>query len=137
MERRYGWGGLGKGGGDVIALHQPYQENISGGHVTLVGETMGLMKMTANLFKLFNRKKRYYPGDGGFGEPGGDGGGGCGSGGCSTGVCGGCGCPCKRSRPRPRNIWLKPHVKKVYWRPRNYGRRRHHWWLRRFVVLEF
>uniref|UniRef100_A0A915NYD5 Uncharacterized protein n=1 Tax=Meloidogyne floridensis TaxID=298350 RepID=A0A915NYD5_9BILA len=72
---------------------------------------------------IIDRKKRHI--GSGFGDGGGDGGGGCGCTPGQTGVSCGCGC-CESpsmKRPRPRNYWRRPYVRKLYRRP-HYIRRR-------------
>uniref|UniRef100_A0A914KHB3 Candidate secreted effector n=1 Tax=Meloidogyne incognita TaxID=6306 RepID=A0A914KHB3_MELIC len=85
---------------------------------------------------IIDRKKRHI--GSGFGDGGGDGGGGCGCTPGQTGVSCGCGC-CESpsmKRPRPRNYWRRPYVRKLYRRP-HYIRRRPYWWRRRYLVIEY
>nr|CAD2187900.1 unnamed protein product [Meloidogyne enterolobii] len=79
------------------------------------------------------RTKRYPVGDG-WGEPLGDGaGGGCSAPTCGRGFCVR-GCSCVRCRPK---IWYPPRIRKIHWGPRRHRKIRRHWWLRRYVVIEY
>uniref|UniRef100_A0A914L0R0 Candidate secreted effector n=1 Tax=Meloidogyne incognita TaxID=6306 RepID=A0A914L0R0_MELIC len=83
------------------------------------------------------RYKRY-PGDGGPGDGGGDSGGGCGGGG---GPCGCGGCPSSffvRPRRPPYTRRIPPIRRKNRPKPtRRHRKIRRHWWLRRYVVIEY
>uniref|UniRef100_A0A915NDS6 Uncharacterized protein n=1 Tax=Meloidogyne floridensis TaxID=298350 RepID=A0A915NDS6_9BILA len=78
------------------------------------------------------RTKRYE--GGGWGEPYGDGAGGCAAPTCGRGFCVR-GCSCVRCRPK---IWYPPRIRKIHRGPRRHpGKIRRHWWLRRYVVIEY